>query len=221
MVGEDRVRKMGKFAITPLGAIMILITVSVVVSSIGLIITNFAALNVTQILDAFIEAERKDSLVLEELNHTTTTAREISADTNQIVSSGNRTNVILTEVRALADEIRIAVNQSEVQRQNQTRTFLPALQESFRQTDLIQSLVQNLTEILSEQRFTDKEVRDNQVQIAYDLDRIRNVTVTLGNYVGFLRANFNETMLEETYKEYANTAEMNNNIKKLLNITGF
>ena len=78
------------------------------------------------------------------------------------------------------------------QDQNQTEEVLPMLLQSFADV---------------------AEVR-NQT------DDLVNATHQLQDFVTFLRANFNETMLAETYQEYFTTEQMNqtlNNVEGLLN----
>lgn len=102
---------------------------------------------------------------------------ETTNDTNEIISSGNRTSTIINEIREFG---RV----SEESRQNQTERLLPIFFRQFNQTDRIEDVAQNLTELLAQQRFTEKEIRDNQVAMAFDLDRLTAAVENLTKLVG-------------------------------------
>jgi uncharacterized coiled-coil DUF342 family protein len=96
--------------------------------------------------------------------------------TNEILNSSTRFAEIIGEIRETQNEIRETEEVAEESRQNQTTRLLPIFFKSFNQTEQINDVVQNLTEILAERRFIEKQIRDVQNRIEFDLSRQINVT---------------------------------------------
>lgn len=71
-------------------------------------------------------------------------ANETATDTNEIISSGNRTSAIVNEVRSIANDISKNFTVAELSRQNQTKVFLPALQNSFDNVERIVNITNDL-----------------------------------------------------------------------------
>jgi hypothetical protein len=121
----------------------------------------------------------------------------------------------LDEAREQAYENTSLVNIAESQ--NRTRQLMPDFIESINEIHRIADVTQFTSEVLGEIRFAVKQMRDLLATMTFDQSRIANLTTENANYSQFLRSNFNESMLEETYREYDATQDMNRTIHELQN----
>jgi hypothetical protein len=96
--------------------------------------------------------------------------QQTTNDTNKILTSGNRTSTIINEVRNIADEISKNFTQAELSRQNQTKFFLPALENSFENVKLIVNISSDLKQLLP--------------QITNSVNNVTNATSFLANNFG-------------------------------------
>jgi hypothetical protein len=118
--------------------------------------------DVRQVLGNITEVDKQQTELLKELQE-----QEQSRADRSLNSSGRLDNI--------TQEISETQRTIEQERRNQTERLLPFFFESFNQTDRIDDVIQNLSSQLAQQRFTEKEIRDNQVAIAFDINRLVNL----------------------------------------------
>jgi hypothetical protein len=140
-------------------------------------------------------------------------------------------NESVVENRQRAENIRLQNAQDEAREQafetaalgnigesqNRTRQLMPDFIQSINEIHRIADTTQLTSEVLGEIRFAVKQMRDLLATMTFDQSRIANLTTENANYSQFLRSNFNESMLEETYREYDATQDMNRTIHELQN----
>ena len=108
---------------------------------------------------------------------------ETTNDTNELISSGNRTSVIVNEVRNISAEIAGNFSKAEVQRLNQTKVLLPLFQRNFVQVNELVNATNELNAVIPSLNTA-----------------INNVTAS----IQYLSANFGEdsTYLDREYQQY-------------------
>jgi hypothetical protein len=125
--------------------------------------------------------------------------QETANDTNEIITSGNRTSIIVNEVRSIADEISRNFTEAELSRQNQTRVFLPALQNSFENVERIVNISAELRVLIP--------------SITNSVNNVTNATMFLaenfGPDTGYLeRENFQYGQANQTFEIAQQIKEM-------------
>lgn len=107
------------------------------------------------------------------------------------------------------NNFQIAFNQSITEHRQQTRADQAFRNLALQDIERSQNNTREFLPLLT-QSFADIKTVVNTT------DDLENTTQEMRNLIAFLRANFNETMLAETYKEYAATHEMNDKLDILL-----